>query len=54
MSMEYIVPSLRIAAVMNMENNNIMEERLEHLLMLEEEPFLVGFYQQVQKAQEKA
>lgn len=28
MPMEYIVPSLRITTVTNMEDNNIMEERL--------------------------
>jgi len=40
MSMEYIVPSLRIAAVMNMVDSDIMEEILEQLLALEEDHFL--------------
>eukprot|EP00253_Pinus_taeda_P007316 PITA_07316 len=54
MSMEYIVPSLRITTVTNMADNDIMEEILDKLLVLEEDRFLAGFHQQVQKAQEKA
>lgn len=53
MPMEYIVPNLRIATIMNMVDNDIMEEILEQLLMLEEDRFLIGFHNQVQKAREK-
>lgn len=42
--MEYIVPSLRIVVVMEMEDQDIMEERLTQILELEEDRFLVGFH----------
>jgi len=54
MAMEYIIPNLRITTMTNMADIDIVEERLEQLLMLEEDHFLVGFHQQVQKAREKA
>lgn len=54
MPMEYIVPSLRIAAFTDMLDPDIMKERMLQLLVLEEERFKVGFHQQVQKAREKA
>lgn len=49
MAMEYIVLSIRIFTVMDMADNDIMEERLEKLLVLEEDHFIAGFHQQVQK-----
>ena len=48
MPMEYIVPSLHIAALIGMTNRGALEERLAQLEELEEERFLVGFHQQVQ------
>ena len=54
MPMEYIVPSLRISAFTEMDDPTIITERLTKILELEEEIFIVGFQQQVQKAQEKA
>eukprot|EP00253_Pinus_taeda_P032674 PITA_32674 len=45
--MEYIVPSLIIIVVMDMVDNNIMEERLDQQLALEEDRFITGFHQQV-------
>lgn len=54
MPMEYIVLSLRILAFTNMEDYDIMKERMAQLLALEEDKFIVGFHQQVQKASEKA
>lgn len=44
MPMEYIVPSLRIAAFTYMEDSDIMEERMAQLLALEEDRFIVGFH----------
>lgn len=41
--MEYIVPSLRISAFTDMENFDIMEERMVQLLALEEDMFIAGF-----------
>eukprot|EP00253_Pinus_taeda_P029889 PITA_29889 len=54
MPMEYIVPSLRIAAFTNMAVSDIMEERMAQLLDLEEDKFITGFHRQVQKAREKS
>jgi hypothetical protein len=53
MPMEYIVPNLRITTVTEMEDRDFMEEHLAQLLALEEDHFLAGFHQQVQKAREK-
>ena len=53
MPMEYIVPSLRIVALTDMADAETMNERLLHLVGLEEDHFLVGFHQQVQKEREK-
>ena len=53
MLMEYIVPSLRIAALIGMTDHRALEERLTHLDELEEEIFLAGFHQQVQKQRKK-
>eukprot|EP00253_Pinus_taeda_P030245 PITA_30245 len=53
MPMEYIVPSLCIAILMAMTDRRALEERLVQLAKLEEEKFLAGFHQQVQKHAEK-
>lgn len=45
MPMEYIIPSLRITAVTNMADLDIMEERLAHRMALEEDRFLANFHQ---------
>ena len=50
MPMDYIVPSLRIAAFTNMAKPDIMEERLVHLIALEEDHFIANFHHQFQKA----
>ena len=54
MPMEYIVPNLRIATFTYMTHSNAVEERLSQLIQLEEDRFVAGFHQQVQKAREKA
>lgn len=53
-SMQYIVPSLRIATFIDMQDTDIMEERMSQFFSLEEDRFIEGFHQQVQKAREKA
>jgi len=53
MPMEYIVPSLKIAALVDMADEEIVNERLLHLVELEEDKFMAGFHQQVQKNREK-
>ena len=54
MPMEYIVPSLRIAELTGMVDHRSLEERLTQLAKLEEDRFLAGFHQQVQKKRKKA
>ena len=54
MPMEYIVPSLRISTFRGMDDPDTMKERLEKILELEEDRFIAGFQQQVQKSREKA
>ena len=53
MPMEYIVPSLKIAALTDLADEETMNERLLHLVELEEDRFVAGFHQQVQKNREK-
>eukprot|EP00253_Pinus_taeda_P030377 PITA_30377 len=54
MPMEYIVPSLYIVAFTGITDRVALEERLAQLAELEEERFMAGFHQQVQKQWEKA
>ena len=54
MPMEYIVPSLRVAALTDMVDEETFNERVLHLVGLEEDPFIAGFHQQVQKEREKS
>ena len=49
MPMKYIVPSQCIAALIGMTDCKALEERFAQLEELEEEQFLAGFHQQVQK-----
>jgi hypothetical protein len=53
MPMEYIVPSLRIGSLTDMEDEETMNERLLHFVGLEEDRFFATFHQQVQKEREK-
>ena len=54
MPMEYVVLSLRIIAIIEMIDVGSIEERLYHLLQLEEDRFIVGYHQRVEKEQQKA
>ena len=54
MPMEYVVPSLKIAVLTEMTEVEIVNERLLHLLGLEEDHLIAGYNRQVQKAREKA
>eukprot|EP00253_Pinus_taeda_P004763 PITA_04763 len=49
MPMEYILHSLRIVVLTGMTDRGALEERLTQLDELEEERFLAGFHQQVEK-----
>jgi hypothetical protein len=52
--MEFIVSSLRVAVITDLSDSGAVEERLSQLLQLEEDRFVTGFHQQVQKAREKS
>jgi transposase InsO family protein len=52
--MEYLVPSLRIVAFTDMDDTGAIHERLAQLVELEEDRFIAGFHQQIQKEREKA
>jgi len=52
--MEFIVPSPRITTITELSDTGAIEERLVQLVQLEEDIFLFGFHQQVQKARENA
>jgi hypothetical protein len=52
--MEYLVPSLRIATFTIMDDIGVFQDRLAELIELEEDKFIVGFHQHVQKEREKA
>ena len=51
--MEYIVPILRIVAIMDMTNFSVIEEILLQLMQLEEEHFFAGYHQNVEKERQK-
>ena len=53
MPMEYILPILRIGQITGMAETDMVQERLAQLLVLEEDRFITGFHQKVQKAREK-
>ena len=44
MPMEYIIPSLRVATLIDIVDDDNMNERLLHLVGLEEDHFIVGFH----------
>jgi hypothetical protein len=48
-AMDYLVPSLRIVSFTNMDDTDAIHERLEQLVELEEDRFIAGFHQQIQK-----
>ena len=54
MPMGYIVPSIHIAAFTNMDDPDILEERVMQLTTLEKDRFMAKFHQQVQKTRDKA
>ena len=54
MPMEYIVPSLRIATDMGMDDERSLEEVMVQLIQLEENHFIASFHQRVEKDRQKA
>ena len=53
MPMEYIVPRLIIGVLTVMIDVNVVEEILSQLVQLEEEYFVIGFHQNVEKQRKK-
>ena len=51
--MEYIVPSLRVAAIIEMKDVDVVKERLLQLIRLEEECFVAIFHRNVEKQRKK-
>ena len=54
MPMEYSVPSLWIAVLTEMTYEDVVDQRLSHLVQMEEERFVIGFHQTVEKQRQKA
>jgi hypothetical protein len=52
--LEFLVPSLRIATITNMTEKGAEQERLNQLMIMEEDRILVGFHQEVQKERDKS
>jgi hypothetical protein len=52
--LEFLIPSLRVAAITQMTERDAIQERLHQLLAMEEDRILAGFHQQVQKVGDKA
>jgi hypothetical protein len=42
--MEYLVPSLRIATFIDMDDTGVVQERLAQMVEMEEDRFIVGFH----------
>ena len=53
MPMKYIVSSLRIVALTKMTDTDAVEERIAQLIQMEEECFIVGFHQNMEKQWQK-
>jgi len=54
MPLEYVVPSLRVTTFTDMADPDTIQERLAPIIELDEDRFLAGCHQQVQKNREKA
>ena len=52
--LDYLVPIMCIATITNMTEEGNVQERLDQLMDIEEDKFLVGFHQKVQKSKEKS
>ena len=53
MPMEYTVPNLRIVEITEMTDVGAVEERLSQLIQLEEECFVAGYHQNIEKERQK-
>jgi hypothetical protein len=53
-SLEFLIPILRIAAIKQIIERGAVQETLNQLLSMEKERILAGFHQQVQKERDKS
>jgi hypothetical protein len=51
--LEFLVPSLRVATITNMTEQCTIQERLSHLMVMEEDRIIVGFHHEVKKSRDK-
>ena len=51
--MEYFVPSLSIVAITKLKYVGAVEERMSHLIQLEEDHFVAGYHQNLEKERHK-
>lgn len=54
MLMEFLVPNLNIVLMTNMTEDDMLQKRSEELVKLEEDRYVTGFDQQIQKRRQKA
>jgi hypothetical protein len=52
--LEYLIPSLCIASIIDMTKRGTTQEILAQLMELEEDRIIVGFHQEVEKEKDKA
>ena len=52
--MEYIVPNMRIAVVTSINDEAEVEECVAQLIQLEQDHFIAGFHQHIEKDRQKA
>lgn len=52
--MEFIVPSVRVASMTNLMEEDVAQKHLQELMEIEEDRFVVGFHQKVEKVRQKA
>lgn len=52
--MEFIIPNLRVASIINLIDKNVVSKRLEELMELEEDRFISRFHQNLKKGKHKA
>ena len=52
--LEFLVPSMRIATITNMTEWGTVHERLNQLMIMEEDRIMEGFHQEVHKTRDKA
>jgi hypothetical protein len=49
--LDYLVPSVCIEAITNMTKEDVVHERLDQLMEIEEDRILAGFHQEVQRTE---